>query len=149
VPEAITEAQPPPEVEQPPPEVEQPPPEVEEASATPAAPGADLQLLASPPREGSVGDRLRFSARIPVATIREHRAYTVRMSSRAVGGGYRSIEMKREGKVWHASITVTPEMSEGLEWCMFAKPDPGALPEHPKLTAVACNAPRRVTIRAR
>jgi hypothetical protein len=71
------------------------------------------------------------------------------MSVRSVGGGYRALEMKREGKVWHASITVTPEMAGGLEWCMFAKPDPGALPQHPKLTAVACNAPRRVTIRAR
>jgi serine/threonine-protein kinase len=139
----------PPEVEEAPPEVEEAPPEVEEAAAAPTTPGAGLRLLASPPGKGSIGDRLRFSARIPAADIREHRAYSVRMSVRSVGGGYRALEMKREGKVWHASITVTPEMAGGLEWCMFAKPDPGALPQHPKLTAVACNAPRRVTIRAR
>jgi hypothetical protein len=124
-------------------------PEPVEVTAAPAAPGSGLRLVASPPPSGSVGDPLRFSARIPAGTIPEHRGYSVRMSTRAVGRSYRAIRMKPEGKVWRASVTVSPEMSEGQEWCMSAQPDPGALSEHPKLTAVACNAPRRVTIRAR
>ena len=54
--------------------------------------------------------------------------------------------MRREGKVWRAAIQVNEDMTTGLEWCMFAKPDPDKLPDHPKLTSVACNSPRRVRV---
>ena len=120
--------------------------EPEPAEATPPPP-ASLRLLASPPSSAEVGSRAKFSARIPAASIAEHRGYTVRLSYRGIGQGYRVVKMRREGKVWTASIPVTDQQGDGLEWCMFAKPDPSTLPEHSKLTAVPCNRPSRLKVR--
>ncbi len=87
-----------------------------------------------------------MSARIPSATIFEHIGYSVRLSYRPAGGHYRSLKMQREGKVWQAAINISEDMANGLEWCMFAKPDPAKLPDHPKLSSVPCSSPRRVRI---
>ncbi len=109
-----------------------------------------LSLVPRAPGKASVGEKITFSGSMPAASSKEHEGYTVRLSYRAIGGPFqRPRTMRRQGKTWRTSFVLTEDFAKGVEWCMFAKPDPAKLPRHPKLTAVSCQSPRRVRVQGR
>ena len=123
--------------------------EVAEPAATDEVPVSPaLKLVPVAPGSGTVGKKLSFTARIPGASSTERQGYSVILSYRVSGERFkRPRTMRHKGGAWSTSFTVTPDMVAGVEWCMFAKPDPVDLPQHSKLTAVSCRSPKRVQVR--
>jgi hypothetical protein len=130
-----------------PPAEEGVPPTAASPSPVPSATPSEIRIWHSPVTNGRLGDTLRFTVNIRGIEPQDYRNYNVHIAYRTVGAAsFTQLSMRRTSMIWKAFLSVTPQMQNGLEYIIVAKPDLTHLPDRTKLFSGQPLAPHRIRI---